>query len=560
MPRLKAVSSLTLVLSDVTIAFVLTMFLISWAPSLSALGAQGYLLLFVVTSAVVALVTVVSLSFAKPNAAAKRVIAARDLAIYLREQALNEHTIVSVARPDGTIRLVNENFVETLGYAPEEIVGHTSDVLFWDEETAREADRARDVVARGRIWKGAERLRARDGRCLTVETTILPRFDDNGRLENTIAIRTDLSLAMAEGAEEGRNAVVEGLPDEVYIYDSETFVMSYVNGNGRNRLRRSLAELRQTVLLDFFTEEEKGRFRRHIAPLLSGETAIARIETDLATGPVEILTHIDKGPDGRRKLVSVVRDITERKKAEQIKLSSVATVSHELRTPLTSIKGALRLMESGVVGALSPEAERMVTVARRNSDRLLAIVNDILVLEKLSSGEMAMAPRIVDLRDLLAEAAEANAAFAAECEVRFVVEGGRKPAFVDGDPARLMQVMSNLMSNAAKFSPAGAAIHLRVEDRGEVWRVCVQDHGPGIPEAARKTLFDSFTQVESIDNKKHQGTGLGLAICREIITRHGGHISFDTEVGKGSTFYFELEKAVAGAAPGSGQEPEANVA
>jgi signal transduction histidine kinase len=121
-----------------------------------------------------------------------------------------------------------------------------------------------------------------------------------------------------------------------------------------------------------------------------------------------------------------------------------------------------------------------------------------------------------------------------------------------------MQVLSNLMSNAAKFSPAGSTIALRVEDRGDIWRVCVQDSGPGIPEEARKTLFDSFTQVSGIDSKSHPGTGLGLAICREILARHGGHIAFETEIGKGSTFYFELEKEAAGT--GAQMEPAASVA
>ncbi len=558
MTKMKALSSLTLVLSDLTISFVLTLFLISWAPSIAALGTQGFLFLFVVTSAFVALVTVISLSFARPNAAAKRVIAARDLAIYLREQALNEHTIVTVARPDGTILLVNQNFVDTLGYAPFEIVGERHEILYASAAGEAEWGRVRDLVAAGQIWKGTERLRAKDGRVIAMATTVLPRFDDAGHLENTITIRTDLTVAMAEGAEEGRNAVVEALPDEVYIYDTEDFRLSYVNARGRQRLRQELPELQGSALLGFFTDDEKGRFKRHISPLLSGETDIARIEIDHFTGPVEVLTHLHASPDGKHSFVSVVRDISERKKAEQLKLSSVATVSHELRTPLTSIKGALRLMEAGVVGELSRDAERMIAVARRNSDRLLAIVNDILVLEKLSSGEMGMAPRQVNLRTLLTEAAEANAAFAAECEVRFVVEGGQAPAFVSGDPDRLMQVLSNLMSNAAKFSPAGSAIALRIEDRGEVWRVCVQDSGPGIPEEARKTLFDSFTQVSGIDSKSHPGTGLGLAICREIITRHSGHISFETEIGKGSTFYFELEKEAADM--GAQMEPAASVA
>ena len=558
MPKMKAVSSLTLVLSDVTIAFVLTMFLISWAPSVAALGAKGFALMFVVTSAVVAFVTVVSLSFAKPNAAAKKVIAARDLAIYLREQALNEHTIVSVAQPDGRIALVNQNFVDTLGYSPEEVVGRKASTFYWNQDG--EFERIHDIVSQGQIWKGTQLLRAKDGHCLTLETTILPRFDDAGNFENSIAIRTDLSVAMAEGAEEGRNAVVEGLPDEVYIYDPETFELTYANENGRNRLRRSLAELQGHRLTDFFTDAEKSRFRRYIAPVLSGEVEIARIEIDHVTGPVEVLTHMDKGRDGKRSLVSVVRDISERKEAERLKLSSVATVSHELRTPLTSIKGALRLMESGVVGDLSDEAGRMVTVARRNSDRLLSIVNDILVLEKLSSGEIELAPRPVDLRALLTEAAEANAAFAAECRVRFVVEGSRVPAYAHGDPDRLMQVMSNLMSNAAKFSPADSVVTLRVEDRGEVWRVAVQDHGPGIPEKARNTLFDSFTQVDGMDSKNHQGTGLGLAICKEIVSRHDGRIAFETEVDKGSTFFFELEKQPAAIRAEAHVQPDASVA
>jgi signal transduction histidine kinase len=269
---------------------------------------------------------------------------------------------------------------------------------------------------------------------------------------------------------------------------------------------------------------------------------------------VEILTHLDETPDGTRVLVSVVRDTSERKKAEQIRLSSVATVSHELRTPLTSIKGALRLLESGVAGELGPDAARMVTVARRNSDRLLTIVNDILDLEKMASGETTFQKKEIDLGALLSEAAEANAAFAAECGVRFETERPEEPALVWGDPDRLMQVMSNLMSNAAKFSPDGSSIRLGIEDREDVWRVFVSDRGPGIPEAARKTLFDNFTQVADMAGKHQQGTGLGLSICREIVSRHRGHIAFETEVGKGSTFYFELGKLDVEAASASAQQ------
>ncbi len=261
------------------------------------------------------------------------------------------------------------------------------------------------------------------------------------------------------------------------------------------------------------------------------------------SGPVEVVTHLVEDVDGKRNLVSVVRDIEERKKAEQLKLSSVSTVSHELRTPLTSIKGALRLLESGVMGQLSPDVTKLVGVAHRNSERLLAIVNDILTLEELHFGEMAIKTKDVDLRDILNEAAEANATYAAECNVSFVVDTTLEPAFVHADPDRLMQVMSNLMSNAAKFSPSGSGVNLRILDHASSWRVCVEDKGPGIPESAREKLFDSFIQAETMHEKAIPSTGLGLTICREIIRRHGGRIAFDTEVGQGSTFYFELEKS-----------------
>jgi signal transduction histidine kinase len=256
----------------------------------------------------------------------------------------------------------------------------------------------------------------------------------------------------------------------------------------------------------------------------------------------------------------VVRDISERRRAEEAKLNSVSTVSHELRTPLTSIKGALRLLESGVVGELTPEIARVVGVASRNSERLLAIVNDILVLQKLASGEMPFTRRAIDLRDLLLEAVEANAAFAEDCEVRFVLRPAPQPALVSADPDRLMQVMTNLMSNAAKFSPAGSHVELFIEDRGDAWRVAVRDEGPGIPEAARATLFDSFTQVAGVRSAKHPGTGLGLTICRKIVQMHGGVIAFDTEVGKGTTFHFEIEKAAAPAQVAPATTPTAETA
>ena len=209
---------------------------------------------------------------------------------------------------------------------------------------------------------------------------------------------------------------------------------------------------------DTFKVFDHELFKSHLAPILSGEEKEVTIEVLHDSGPVEILTHMDTGPDGRPNLISVVRDITERKEAERLKLSSVSTVSHELRTSLTSIKGALRLIESGALGELAPEIDRMVSVAHRNSDRLLDLVNDILALQKIESGEMDFNATALDLNDLLREAAEANAGYGEQFGVTFEVAPQPFSAMVSADPARLMQVMSNLMSNAAKFSPSDGAV------------------------------------------------------------------------------------------------------
>jgi PAS domain S-box-containing protein len=470
-------------------------------------------------------------------------IAANKLALQLHEKALEEHTIVSITGHDGKVIEVNQNFCETFGYAVHEMIGQTPCILYPEDTNKTVHEEMLSTIRDGNVWTGPQRLRSKAGKSVTVQTSIFPKADEYGAIREFVTIQTDLSDALAESAKSGRHSVIEALPDGVFIYDPESFAISYGNETFRKRVGWATDVWQPISVTSLFSEDELKLFRRYLMPLIHGEATRTVFEFQHDSGPVEVVTHLVEDVDGKRNLVSVVRDIEERKKAEQLKLSSVSTVSHELRTPLTSIKGALRLLESGVMGQLSPDVTKLVGVAHRNSERLLAIVNDILTLEELHFGEMAIKTKNVDLRDILNEAAEANATYAAECNVSFVVDTTLEPAFVHADPDRLMQVMSNLMSNAAKFSPSGSGVNLRILDHASSWRVCVEDKGPGIPESAREKLFDSFIQAETMHEKAIPSTGLGLTICREIIRRHGGRIAFDTEVGQGSTFYFELEKS-----------------
>jgi signal transduction histidine kinase len=233
-------------------------------------------------------------------------------------------------------------------------------------------------------------------------------------------------------------------------------------------------------------------------------------------------------------------DITEHKRAEKAKNEFISTVSHELRTPLTSIKGSLGLIAGGALGAMSDKAKAIVEVAHQNTERLIKLVNDILDMEKIEAGRMDFHMEPVDIVSLVKSAIEANNGFCADLGVTFVQVALEEKNFVHGDRGRLMQVLSNLMSNAAKFSPHGGRVDISVTRQGDTVRIALKDSGPGIPEEFRKSIFEKFTQADSSDSRQKGGTGLGLSIAKSIVERHHGDLGCESEVGAGSTFFFTL--------------------
>ena len=236
----------------------------------------------------------------------------------------------------------------------------------------------------------------------------------------------------------------------------------------------------------------------------------------------------------------VVEDITERKKLDRMKSEFISTVSHELRTPLTSIKGSLGLVVNGTLGALPEEAKDMVDIAHNNTDRLINLVNDILEMETLDSGKLEFDIQPLDLSSLVTEAVATNKGYAKEYGVKFVLADLAPEVMVRGDGNRLTQVVTNLLSNAAKFSPKGGKVEISVASHDGMARVSVSDHGSGIPEEYREHIFERFIHVDSSDTRQVGGTGLGLSITKSIVEKHGGAIGFDSEVGVGSTFFFTL--------------------
>ena len=233
-------------------------------------------------------------------------------------------------------------------------------------------------------------------------------------------------------------------------------------------------------------------------------------------------------------------DAAERRQIAKLKDEFVSIVAHELRTPLTSIRGSLGLLASGRLNG-TPQAQRMLEIAAQNSDRLVRLINDMLDLDRLQSGRLELKPARVEVARLVEQSM--HAVEGAATGVQVTLESRIDPGLdVWADPDRVVQVLVNLLSNAAKFSPPGAVVEVVAENRGGQALFQVRDRGRGIPADKLDAVFERFRQVDSSDARDKGGTGLGLTICRSIVQQHGGRIWVASEWGKGSTFFFTLPR------------------
>jgi PAS domain S-box-containing protein len=258
------------------------------------------------------------------------------------------------------------------------------------------------------------------------------------------------------------------------------------------------------------------------------------IQSELQSGS------LDATPIGKAVGVVVAfADTTERRALDRMKDEFISTVSHELRTPLTSLRAALGLITGGSLNARPEKLQQMLDIATGNTDRLVRLVNDILELERIGSGKAELHYTMCSADDLFRRAASLQQTGASKAQLRITFNS--QGVNVWADPDRILQTLTNLISNAIKFSPPNTEVHLRARriDADEA-ELQVRDQGRGIPEDKLESIFERFHQVDASDSRTMGGTGLGLAICRSIVNQHGGRIWATSTVGKGSTFRFTL--------------------
>lgn len=387
----------------------------------------------------------------------------------------------------------------------------------------------------------------------------------NHKLQQEIEVRMQAEAALRQSEEQLR-LITNTLPVLIAYVDHQQRYR-FNNQAYEDWLGQSPNTIAGQVLQQVWGQECYQRMQVHVETALAGQTVTYENEIILKDGNVRsvdvtYIPHRD-GDATVKGFFALTSDISDRKAIERMKDEFISIISHELRIPLTSLHSALKILATGRLGALSSEGQHMLAIADDSTERLVRLVNHVLDLQRIESGNVQMERQVCHAASLITQAAEAMQAMAQQHGVTLVTQAEDIAIWADAD--YVLQTLTNLLSNAIKFSAPGATVWLSVDPHEQtslrkpqtsnlkpqtsklktqnpspevVFRV--RDEGQGIPADQLERIFERFQQVDSSDSRKKGGTGLGLAICRKIIEQHSGRIWAESTPGAGSTFAFTL--------------------
>jgi PAS domain S-box-containing protein len=445
----------------------------------------------------------------------------------------------------------NRGAERLFGFAAADVIGRHISIII-PNDRRHEIASILDRVYRDEPVEDFETVRVgRDGRLIDVVLSVSPMKTPAGAIVGSLALAHNVTDK--KQAEEQFRLAVEACPAGM-IMTNEAGQITMVNGEVERLFgyrREELIGRSIEILVPPSMRDNHVRARRdynsHPDPRrLAVRRNLRAVRKDGVEFPAEVLLNPMHTRNGLMVL-SVVIDNSEAKRQDQMKDEFVATVSHELRTPMTSIAGSLGLLIGNAGGQLPEPMARLLTIAHRNSQRLVRLINDVLDIEKIESGKMQFDMKRVEARAVVEQALESARGFAEGYGVRIRLDPNSQRADVRADPDRLIQVITNLLSNAAKFSPRDADVEVNVQTLDRRVRMAVRDHGPGVAPEFRARIFEKFAQAHSSDSHLKGGTGLGLSIAKQIVVRLGGEIGFTDAPGGGTIFFVDLPKLDAAA-------------
>ncbi|MCX7920220.1 MAG: ATP-binding protein [bacterium] len=410
---------------------------------------------------------------------------------------------------------------------------------------------------------------------LTIKNEVIGVLNVNDRIDNRSFTREDFELVtiLASQAavaidnaklyaetEQMRNYlqnILNNLVETVVVID-HTNVCTFVNENARLFFKPSVRSAIGFKYPEIFNSRIAKAMRDVInATYQNGIVIDQEIEykdekgTVIPIGITGSLLHSVDDHDSKAKpeIILIFRDLTASHELTRLRILNemktefVSTVSHELRTPLTAIKGSVGLMAEGRTGPLSPVQQEMITLIKRNTDRLARMIDDLLELTRAEAGRMRIDPKYIELRDVVKDvfALLSQQAATQNLELRSEIPPEYSPMYVDAD--KLQQVLINLVGNAIKFTPENGSVTVQATETEQYWQIAVRDTGIGIPAEELPKIFDAYHQVRHPQRENvFKGFGLGLPITKRIIDAHNGKIWVKSRLGKGTTFTFRIPK------------------
>lgn len=467
---------------------------------------------------------------------------------YLLDSVIeNIPTMVFLKRVgDLRFELLNRAGEKLLGYARSELIGKNDHDFFPQDQADSFTAADRNVLASDNVLEiPEEQIKTAKGEMRYLHTWKIALRNESGDPTHLLGISIDITeRKRAEDELRKLSSAIEQSPVSVVITNADGNIeyvnnkFSEVTGYAAHDVIGQNPRIVQSGLTPLEVYESMWQ------TILDGRQWRGKLQNRKKNGELfweEVYISALRDSEGQTtNFVAVKEDITERMRIERMKSEFVSTVSHELRTPLTSIRGSLGLLAGGVGGMLPAHAKALVDIAHKNSDRLILLVNDILDMEKIESGKMEFKFTPTELMPLLKHSLESNHAYAEQFNVTYELEGKLCDVMVNVDVNRLMQVLANLLSNAAKFSPPGDKVIISTAINGNNVRIAVSDHGSGVSEQFRSRIFQKFVQADSSDTRKKGGTGLGLSITKAIVEQMGGSIGFDSQPHVLTTFFVEF--------------------